>query len=228
MLLPSVRERVGEPTGTGVLRRLQRHERHPQHERARVPVLELARDHVPGAFRNPTQPPVAVWKLGEAFLQRRPPADRRVAVSAERALRAVVVVHHSPKRLCVAARELRELLTRAVEVPPLRQRRPVRERDVRDGIRVEVLQPVVGQQPQLVVPQGRAGLDEVVRGRAGVVQEAGERQLLGGRVAAHDCARVEYAALEARTREIGSCDERVVTAARDDDVERFAHWAAAQ
>ena len=163
-------------------------------------------------------------KLAEAFLQGRPPADRRVAVGAERALRSVVVLDHPSERVGVAPGELGEFVACAVEASPLGQPSPVRKGDVHHRIRVHVLESVRAEL-QLVVAQRRACLNEVVRGRARVVEEAGQRQLLGRGIAAHDRPRVEHAALVARTREIRGGDERVVSAARDDDVEGLAHCA---
>ena len=88
--------------------------------------------------------------LRKAVLQRGPPTDRRVAVAAERSLRLVVLVHHSAEGLRIVAGELRKLLARAVEVAPLGQRCPVRERDVHDRVRPNVFEPVLAE-PQLVV-----------------------------------------------------------------------------
>src|SRR5438477_3449568 len=50
MLLSAVRKRVREPTRAGVLRRLQCHECEPEHESARVRILELACDDLPCAL----------------------------------------------------------------------------------------------------------------------------------------------------------------------------------
>src|SRR6266849_1681592 len=222
MLLAAVRQRVGEPARARVLRWLQRHERQPEHERACVPVVELAYDYVPGALGGSGQTAPTVGELPEPLLQRRPPADRCVPVRAERALCAVVFTHHPPKRLRIAARELGELCACAIEVSPLSQPGAVGKGDVNDGIGLQVLEPVLAKL-QLIVAQRRARLDQIVRRRASVVQEAGQRQFLRRRVTTHDRPRVEHATLEAGVCQVRRGDERIVSASGDDDVKRLAH-----
>ena len=80
---------------------------------------------------------------------------------------------------------------------------------------MEVLQPVV-LEPELA--DGRVRLDEVVCGRAGVVEEARERQLLGCGVAAHHRSGLEHEHLKPGLGEVGSRDEAVVPGAGDDHV----------
>jgi hypothetical protein len=90
---------------------------------------------------------------------------------------------------------------------------------VDDRIRMEVLESVV---LEAELADRRARLDQVVRGRARVVQEARKSELLGRGVAADDRPLLEHEHLEARQREVGGGDEAVVPGACDDDV-RLRH-----
>ena len=213
VLLAAVGQRVGERPGARPVGRLHGHERHPDHERLRVPVLELGANDVPGAHRDAAPP-----RAAESFVRARRAAVGVVPVGAERALGRVVVGDQPAVGVGVAARETRELLARPVEVAPLGQRLAVAEDHVHDGIRVEVLEPVVLREAELL--DRRARLDQVVGGRARVVVEAGERELLGRGVAADDRPRLEDEHLETRLGEIGGRDEAVVARPGDDDVHR--------
>ena len=213
VLLAAVRERVRQRPGARTVGRLHGHEGHPEHERLRVRVLELRANDVPGAHGDATPP-----RRAEHLVGPRRPTVRVVPVRAEGALRLVVVGDQPPVGVGVAAREPGELVARLVEVAPLGQGLAVAERHVDDGIRVEVLEAVVLGQAKLL--DRRARLDEVVRGRARVVVEAGERELLGGGVAADHRPRLEDEHLEARLGEIGGRDEAVVARPGDDDVDR--------
>ena len=91
-----------------------------------------------------------------------------------------------------------------------------------DDLGMDVFQPVVGE-PELVVPHHRAVLQDHMRGAAGVVAEARQRQLLGDDIAAEDRAALQHQAAVAGLGQIGRGHQAVVPRARDDDVETVGH-----
>jgi hypothetical protein len=95
---------------------------------------------------------------------------------------------------------------------------------VHDGIGMQVLQAVLGQ-AELI--EDRARLNEVVRGRAGVVQEPRQRQLLRAGVPADILPSLQDKAGQPGPGEISGGDQAVVTRTGHDDVERLAHRCSA-
>ena len=165
----------------------ERLERLPDHECLNVAVLELAPDHVPGAEialrRSQMRPRGCSSSISSSdgpkpggVTRARPKIPLTSSYSRDQA----------PVRLGVAAREARDLVAGPVEVEPHRELLAVRERHVPDRIGLEVLEPVVGVEAELVVHQQRIHADDRVAGRAGVDPVAGPEQLLGRRAAARD------------------------------------------
>ncbi len=92
-----------------------------------------------------------------------------------------------------------------------------------DDLRMDVFQPVVGE-PELVVPHHRAILQDDMRGAAGIVAKARQRQLLGDDIAAEHRAALQHQAAIAGLGQIGRRHQAVVAGARHDDVETIGHW----
>src|SRR5260221_10647125 len=82
---------------------------------------------------------------------------------------------------------------------------------------MQVLQAVPLEVELVVAHQGIA-LDEVVRGRKGIVDEAGQGQLLASRVAADARRALEHQHAEARASSVGGGNEVVVPGPGEDDV----------
>ena len=97
--LPAPRQRIGVPPGHRPFRRRHGLERHPQHEAARVIVLEIVADDLPGRLRLPAQPFLAVGMLVEPVVDRLAEADRRVGGGVEQRLDRVVF-----RRTCAGRR----------------------------------------------------------------------------------------------------------------------------
>ena len=110
----------------------------------------------------------------------------------------------------------------------MRERLAVGKDDVRDGIGVDVLEPVLPLQAELVVAEHRIRLDQRVARRADVEREAGNEQLLCRRRAARDLAGIEDQAFVAGLREVRRRDQAVVAGAGDDDVGCRRQCRAAQ
>ena len=182
-------DRVGVDAGACGVHGDERLERLPEHERLDVAILELAPDHVPRRDRVAAQPDAPARVLEQHLLERGPEAGRRHARAPEDALHLVVLGDEAPVRVGVRRREARDLLAGAVEVEPHRQLLPVREGDVPDGVGLEVLEPVVGVQPELVVHEQRVHADDRVARGARVDPVAGPEQLLGRGAAARVSAR---------------------------------------
>ncbi len=197
-LLAAEHERVRQRSGARLVERLKRLPRHPEHERLDVTVLELVPHHVPRAHRVDAQPPAPARQLRQALLERGAEAHRGEAAGAVRALHGVVVREQPAVALGVARREARDLLAGAIEVEPHAHLLAVRERHVRHRIGLDVLEPVVRVQPELVVRQQRIHADQRVAGGAGVHAEAGQQRLLRGRASAGHRPRVEDHALASR------------------------------
>src|SRR5690606_14629120 len=87
----------------------------------------------------------------------------------------------------------------------------------------DVLQAVAGLEPELVASEKRIAVDEDVRDRVLVVQEAGHGQLAGHDAAAEPWVALEHEDLLARCREVCGGDEPVVAGADRDDVVGVAH-----
>jgi hypothetical protein len=89
-----------------------------------------------------------------------------------------------------------------------------------DGRRVGVyvLQSPLRGESELVVDQQRVGLDQYVRGRAGVVRESRQRELLGHGVATGQWTCLQDDDAQPRLGEVAGADEAVVPGADDDDV----------
>ena len=179
-------DRVGERPRAGGVERHERLERLPAHERPDVAALELVPDHVPGADRVAPQPDPPTRMLEQHLLERRAEAGRRQASAAEDLLDLVVLGDHAPVGGRVGGREALDLLAGAVEVHPHRELLAVGEDDVRDRIRLEVLEPVVRDQPELVLQEQRVDADQRVAGGARVDPIAGAEQLLRRGAAARD------------------------------------------
>ena len=159
----------------------------------------------------------------QQLLDRRPEAERRELAGGEDVLDLVVLVEQPAVGVGVARGVARDLLDRALAVEPRGQVRAVRERDVRERVRVQVLEPVAAEQPELVVDQQRVGLDQRVAGRARVDRVARAEQLLGCGAAARDVPRVEHQHLVAGDRQVGGGDQAVVAGAGDDDLRVRTH-----
>ena len=201
----------------------ERLERLPDHERLDVAVLELAPDHVPGRDRVAPQPDPPARVLEQHFLERGAEARRRDARAAEDPLDLVVLADQAPVGLGVGPREARDLVACAVEVEPHRELLAVRKRHVPDRVGLEVLEPVVGVEPELVVHEQRVHADDRVPGRAGVDPVAGPEQLLGRGPAARYRARVEDEAFVAGLRQVRRGDQAVVAGAGHHDVSCLRH-----
>ncbi len=221
--LPTEDDRVGVDARAGGIERHECLEGLPDHERADVPVLELASDHVPRRDRVAPQPDASARVVEQHLLQRRAEARRRDACPTEDALDLVVLGDEAPVSLRIPPRESRQLLAGPVEVEPHRQLLAVRERDVSDRVRLEVLEAIVGVQPELVVHKQRVHADDRVSCRAGVDPVAGAEQLLGRGAASWNRAGIEDEALVAGLREVRRRDEAVVAAPRHYDVRGLRH-----
>ena len=95
---------------------------------------------------------------------------------------------------------------------------------------MDVFEAVVAE-PELVVAQHRAVLDHDVRGPAGIVLEARQRQLLGDAVAAHHRPPFQHQAAEARLRtgrrrRSGCCGRRRRRRRRNDQASGLISRAA--
>ena len=107
--LTAMDQRICKPSRHRPFRRDHRLERHPQHERAAMIVLEIVADDVPARHRNAAQPLLAVGMFGEPLVDRLAPADRRVGDGVEDRLDRVVVGDHAPVRGGILPGELGEL-----------------------------------------------------------------------------------------------------------------------
>ena len=220
--LTAMDQRICKPSRHRPFRRDHGLERHPQHERAAMIVLEIVADDIPTRHRNAAQPFLAVGMFGEALVDRLAPTDRRVGDGVEDRLDRVVVGDHAPVRGGILPGELGELVARSVDVVVLRQIGAVRERNVHHDLGMNVFQSVVAE-PELVVAQHRAILDHDMGRSARVVLEARKRQLLRDAIAAHDRPALQHQTAIARLGEIGGGDQAVVPGTRDDDIEPIRH-----
>ena len=186
-------------------------------------VLELAPDHVPGRDRVAPQPDPSARVFEQHLLERGAEAGRRHARAAEDPLDLVVLADHAPVGLGVPLREASDLVAGAVEVEPHRELLSVREGHVPDRVRLEVLEPVVRVEPELVVQEQRVHADDRVPGRAGVDLVSGSEQLFGGGAASRYRTRIEDDAFVAGCREVSSSDKAVVAGAGHDDVGCVRH-----
>ena len=216
--LSSEHDRVGERAGAGGVDGLPGLERHPEHERLDVATLELMAHDLPGAHRGAPQPACGSRESGQHRLERRAQADRGEPVRREHVLDRVVLAEQPAVGGGIRAREPLELLARPLEIEPHGQRLAVREHHVGHRVGLQVTQPVLALQAELVAGQHRVGLDQGVPGGAGVEPIAGQQELLAGHAATRDTSRVEHPAAVARPGEVGGGDQAVVTSAGDDDV----------
>ena len=216
--LAAVDQRIGQPPRHRPFRRHHGLERHPQHERAAVVVLEIVADDVPARHRDAPQPALAVGMLGEPLVHRLAPADRRVGDRVEDRLDGFVVGDHAPVGGGILLGEFGEFLAGALDVVPLRQMRAVRKRTMHHDFGMNVFEAVLAE-PELVVAQHRRILDHHMRGPARVVLEARQRQFLGDAIAADHRPAFQHQAAVAGLRQIGRRDQAVVPGAGDDDIE---------
>ena len=100
--LAPVRDGICQPAGPGPVGRLHGHERHPQHERPGMPVLERVPDDLPSALRLAADPPRPLRMAFDQLQQRWTEPDRRVPVGAEDPLHGIVLGHHLPEGRRVA------------------------------------------------------------------------------------------------------------------------------
>ena len=221
--LPAEDDRVGVDPGARRVHRHERLERLPDQERLHMPVLELAPNHVPRRDCVAPQPDTPARVLEQHFLQRRAEPRRRHARASEDPLHLVVLGDEAPVGVGVPRREARDLLPCAFQVEPHRELLLVRERHMADGVGLEITQPVVRVEPELVVREHRTHADNRVPGRAGVDLVARAEQLLRGRAAAGYGACVEDQALVAGLREVRRSDEAVVASPCDHDVSGVRH-----
>jgi hypothetical protein len=140
----------------------------------------------------------------------------------EQRLDRVVFRDHAPVGSGVLLGEFSELLDGPLDVVVLRQPAAVEERRVADDLGMDVFQPVVGQ-PELVVPHHRAVLQDDMRGAAGIVAKARQRQFLGDDIATEHRAALQHQAAIAGLGQIGRRHQAVVARARHDDVEPIGH-----
>ena len=144
-------------------------------------------DDVPCAHHPPALPDATRAGARRALLERRP-VPGGVNVAAPKTCFTSSYSASGGGRPSVG-REKRAISShRALDVHPHRQLAAVRERDVRERVWHEVLEAVVGLQPELVVEQQRVGLDERVAGRARVhrVALAPQHLLRGGGAASEE------------------------------------------
>ena len=221
--LPAEDDRVGVDSRARGVQRHQRLERLPDHERAHVALLELAPNHLPGRDRVAPQPDPPAWMLEQQLLERGPEPGRCDSCATEDPLDLVVLRDQAPVRGGVPPREVADLVAGAIEVEPHRQLLAVRKCDVADRIGLQVLEPVVGVEAQLVIHEQRVQADDRVPGRARVDPVAGPEQLLRRRAAARYGARVQDEALVAGARQVCRGDQAVVARSRDDDVGGLGH-----
>ncbi len=182
-------------------------------------VGELAGDDLPGRHGVPAQPARSVTLAGQRGRGGLAEAQRGVPGTAKIRCDPAVVRHHPPVGTGVPGAELRELGAGPLLVAPHGEPGPVGERQVHDGIGVHVLKAVFGQ-AKLVAGEHRAGLDEVMRGRARIVPEAGQGQFLRAGVPADVLTRFEHHAGQPCLGQVGGGNQAVVSRAGHDHVER--------
>ena len=198
---------------------MESHEGNPGKESPRVRLLEPLDDDVEGA------PPSEIQHL---LSQRTGPGP---GLNLGRGPRRVFpfIVHDRghklpireqlPVRAGVRSGEAGEFVAGAVEVSPHGQAAAVEERHGEDRVRVQVREPVPVE-PELVVTHQRVALNQVVRGRAGIMDKARQGQLLRARIAPDPGGALEHEHLEAGPGSVGRGEEAVVSSPGDHDVVR--------
>ena len=216
--LPTGHDLISQQPGSGSVDRHCGLRRHEGHEGADVRILELVDDHVAGAHHHPAHPHVPPGMLGEQLLGAGPVPDRAESRGTDDRLHRVVLGEQPPIGLGVPLREPSDLFDRLVDVEPHRHRLAVGEGDDLHRIRIDIGEPVLLDQAQLVEPDERVHLDERVAGGAGVHPHAVDQHLLGGGTTARDRAGIDDGALVAGLGEVGGSDEAVVPGPGNDDV----------
>ena len=196
---------------------------HPAHEGSNVLGFELVTDHVAGAHHRAATPDPAAWVLTQQLFGGRPVPDRPESTLADQGLHLVPLLEQRGVSCGVVLREASDLGDRLLRVEPHGESFAVGECNHLDGIGVDVRQPVLLDQAQLVEPDQRIHLDERVAGGTRVDPHAVHQHLFGGGATTGNGAGVDDGALVPRRRQIGGGDERVVAGARDDDVSGLGH-----
>ena len=156
-------DRVREQSRSRRVDGLRRLKGLPEHVALHVRVLVLPAHDVPGAHGDAPKP---LRLFAQQLVERRHVPDRIEPVTAERFADLGELLEPATVRSGVTWREARDLLTRALEVEPVRERLAVREDNVRDRVGIDVLEPVLALQAELVVAQQGVRLDERVAGGA--------------------------------------------------------------
>ena len=106
--------------------------------------------------------------------ERRVPSGGSVAYLVEDGRHAAPLGDHLAVRFSITAGESGDLLAGALDIHPLGDRGSIGEYHVGDRVGLDVFQSILRKRQFLVIPD-RALHEDGVRGRAGVVQESGQR-----------------------------------------------------
>ena len=224
-LLTAEDKRIGEHPRTGHVDRLVGLERHPQHERPDMPAAELVPDDIPRGQRPPALPQPAPRMPGQPRVQRRTEADRGELRSAEDRLHLVVLIQQAKVRGGISGREPADLRRSAVPVQPHGELLAVRERDVSDRVGIDIAQPVIGDQPELVPGEQRVNPDQRMAGGAGIDAVARQQDLLRGGSASRHVPGIEHQAPVPGLRQVARGDQAVMPSPRHDNVRALIHGA---
>src|SRR5712692_2606488 len=159
----------------------------------------------------------------QSIIERLAEADRRIRGGAEDGFYPIVLGDDTPVRVRVSLRKLRELNTSTFDITPLGDTGPVRERHVDNRIRINIFQSIIVQF-EFIVAQGRAALDQHMRGRASIVFKSGKGKLFGQRVATDKRTAFENQAFEPGLRQIRGSDEAVVPGTGNNNVVPISHY----
>ena len=210
---------IGGAAGHRILRR--RHaRRRAHHERAAVVVLKIVAEDFPLRHGQAALPYFALGMFGQAlgdgFSGK---TGRRQTISLEDGSYRLIFVMHAPVGRRIFLGKLSKFLASAVEIAPLRDVAAVGEGHVVNRIRLDVLDPVIANQVELIVAHDRVGLNAAMRGRARIVFESGQRDLFRFHSAADLWAILQDENTIARLGQVSRRDQAVVPGAGNDDIE---------
>ena len=139
-------------------------------------------------------------------------------------LAGVPVLDHHHERIGVGARVAGELGGGVGQFRVDREQVAVGQREDHRRVGDDVLQPVAGDQPELVVADQRVRLQHNMRRRARVVMPAGKGELLGHGVAADHVATFEHRDGQTGLGQIRRAHERIVSAAHHNNIAGWSHF----
>ena len=128
-----------------------------------------------------------------------------------------------PVHLGVARGNRRDGIARPVQIGVRDDVAPIVENGRELGVGINVFQPVLREQPQLVVPDERVRLDEMVSVGVHVQAKSGRDEFPGHAAAAEPVVPLEDEHFLTRLRQVGGRGQPVMAGAGHDDVVGSAH-----